>query len=99
MTKEKAWDNFVTQLNNFGWYSDRSFLKIAWEVSWSDAYKAGFEEGCVKGNQAAVESRVAKMIDAQKTFEPSYPYVHYGYRFIAYPDGTLTITPTGANKK
>jgi len=91
MTKEKAWDNFVTQLNNFGWYSDRNFLKTAWGKSWDAAYTDGY-------NQAKLEIKAREYDELpEKHFE--YKHVQYGYRFIAHPDGTLTVTPTGVNEK
>jgi len=95
MTKEKAWDNFVTQLNNFGWYFDRILLKTAWEVSWYDAHKTGFKEG-----------RVTKMIDgpeyaAQDYTKAPYKYTHvrYGYEFVVSPNGNLVVKPVGVNEK
>ena len=97
MTKEEALSKYCETIAIADPLLLGKFQRLAFEQTWD----AAFEEGRVKGNQDAIESRVTKMIDAQKnvSLESRCPYVQYGYRFIAHPDGTLTVTPTGANKK
>jgi len=88
--KEDAWKQFAKQsgLTDLA-YSANS--KTVWDTAWDAAYTDGY-------NQAKWENRAVGYDELPSSPSP-YTHVQYGYRFIAHPDGTLTVTPTGTNKK
>ena len=91
MTKEEAWLMYCkitgTKPVNID-YTHRA----AFDTVWSTAHTQGWADG--------VEStKKEPAYDSPQLSPFKYAHVQYGYEFIAYPDGTLTVTPTGANKK